>query len=130
MPIPPTFAATLIRTRPLSPSVRELVFERDDGASFVFEPGQWVNLVLPHDEGELRRAYSIASRPDGASRFELAVTHVRGGPGSSFLHDLAAGSKLSVVGPKASSVAESRPEAAAPRRSSSRPARASRRCEA
>ena len=100
MPLPPTFEATLVRTRPLTPSVRELVFERKDGAPFAFEPGQWVNLVLPRAEGELRRAYSIASRPNGTPRFELAITHVQGGPGSSFLHDLRPGTQLEISGPQ------------------------------
>jgi ferredoxin-NADP reductase len=100
MPPPPTFAASLIRARALSPNVRELVLERADQAPFAFEAGQWVNLVLPRADGELRRAYSIASRPDGTPRFELAVTHVRGGPGSSFLHALEPGAKLDVVGPQ------------------------------
>jgi ferredoxin-NADP reductase len=72
-----------------------------DRAPFRFEAGQWVNLVLPKSEGgELRRAYSIASPPTGDPRFELAVTRVRGGPGSTFLHALAPGARLSVQGPQ------------------------------
>lgn len=101
MPLPPTFSAKLVSARLLSPSVRELVLEREDGAPFVFEAGQWVNLVLPGlADGALRRAYSIASAPTGTSRFELAVTRVRGGPGSTFLHELAVGASLEVVGPQ------------------------------
>jgi len=100
MPVPPTFEARLASARVLSPSVRELCFERRDGAPMAFEAGQWVNLVLPLPTGELRRAYSIASRPDGTPRFELAVTHVRGGVGSSYLHELAVGSALQAVGPQ------------------------------
>jgi CDP-4-dehydro-6-deoxyglucose reductase len=103
MPVPETFDARLAEARPLSPSVRGLVFERVDGAPFVFEAGQWVSLVLPLPEGELRRAYSIASAPDGTARFELAVTHVSKGPGSSLLHTLAPGTTaatLRTVGPQ------------------------------
>jgi CDP-4-dehydro-6-deoxyglucose reductase len=100
VPLPPTFDARLVRARPLSSSVRELVFERADGAPFVFDPGQWVSLVLPLPEGELRRAYSIASAPDGSPRFELAVTHVRTGPGSTYLHTLEPGATLRAVGPQ------------------------------
>jgi CDP-4-dehydro-6-deoxyglucose reductase len=100
MAVPETFDARLVRARPLSPSVRELVFERVDGAPFVFEAGQWVSLVLPLPEGELRRAYSIASAPDGTPRFDLTVTHVSKGPGSSFLHSLASGTTLRTVGPQ------------------------------
>jgi ferredoxin-NADP reductase len=98
--VPPTFDARLIDARALSPSVRELRFERLDGAPFAFEAGQWVNLVLPLPEGELRRAYSIASHPDGSPRFELAVTHVKSGPGSSYLHTIQPGAVLQAVGPQ------------------------------
>jgi CDP-4-dehydro-6-deoxyglucose reductase, E3 len=98
--VPPTFDARLIEARTLSPSVRELRFERVDGAPFAFEAGQWVNLVLPLPEGELRRAYSIASHPDGSPRFELAVTHVKSGPGSSHLHAIQPGTVLKAVGPQ------------------------------
>lgn len=94
------FEARLVAARLLTPSVRELVFERADERPFPFEPGQWVNLVLPLPGGEVKRAYSIASPPeDGARRFELAVTRVQGGPGSQFLHELPEGAVLRAIGP-------------------------------
>ena len=100
MALPPTFDARLVRARMLSPLVRELVFARADGEPLGFEAGQWVSLLLPLPEGELRRSYSIASRPDGTPNFEVAVTHVEGGPGSTYLHALAPGAELQVVGPQ------------------------------
>ncbi|MEO6417933.1 MAG: FAD-dependent oxidoreductase [Polyangiaceae bacterium] len=100
MALPPTLEIRLIEKRQLTPAVRELTFERTDGATFQFEAGQWVSLILPHPEGELRRAYSIASPPFGSPRFEVAITHVAGGPGSTFLHDLAIGSTLTAIGPQ------------------------------
>jgi ferredoxin-NADP reductase len=93
------FDARLIASRPLSPGVRELVFERADARPLVFEAGQWVNLVLPLPSGEIRRAYSIASPPDGSGRFEIAVTRVSGGPGSQYLHELREGEMLHAIGP-------------------------------
>jgi ferredoxin-NADP reductase len=94
------FDARLVAARPLAPAVRELCFERADGEPFRFEPGQWVNLVLPLEGGEVKRAYSIASPPeDGARRFELAVTRVSGGAGSQFLHALPVGALLRAIGP-------------------------------
>jgi ferredoxin-NADP reductase len=98
MPVPPTFEARLVAARMLSPSVRELTFEREDGEPFVFQPGQWVNVFLPFDD--LKRSYSIASAPSSAPRFDLAVTHVRGGPVSSRLHELELGTRLRFVGPQ------------------------------
>jgi ferredoxin-NADP reductase len=89
----------------LTPTVRELTFERVDGAPLTFEAGQWVNLHLrvpatAAAEGELKRAYSIASAPDGTGRFQLAVTRVDGGPGSTALHGLEIGATVSAVGPQ------------------------------
>lgn len=102
MPPPPTFDVRLARARMLSPNVRELGFERLDpsGAAFAFTAGQWVSLVLPLAEGEARRAYSIASAPDGTPTFEVAITKVAGGPGSTYLHELPLGSTLRVIGPQ------------------------------
>ncbi len=100
MPPPPTFDARLVRSRMLTPFVRELSFERADGAPFEFVAGQWVSLVLPLAEGEARRAYSVASPPDGTSGFSLAVTKVEGGPGSTYLHELPIGTVIRTIGPQ------------------------------
>jgi len=100
MSVPPTFDVRVARAGPLSPSVRGLVLERVDGAPFVFEAGQWVSLVVPTADGDLRRAYSIASPPDGSSRFEIAVTRVVSGPGSTYLHAVQPGVVLPAVGPQ------------------------------
>ena len=100
MPPPPTFDARLSGARMLSPIVRELTFERVDGAPFPFQAGQWASLVLPLPEGEARRAYSIASPPDGSPRFAIAVTRVEGGGGSTYLHTLPEGSVVRAIGPQ------------------------------
>ncbi|MGH7438851.1 MAG: FAD-binding oxidoreductase, partial [Polyangiaceae bacterium] len=82
------FDARLVRCGPLSPSVRELVFERVDGRPLAFEPGQWVSARLPvtvGDQESIKRSYSIASEPGDTPRFELALTRVKDGPGSAWL---------------------------------------------
>jgi CDP-4-dehydro-6-deoxyglucose reductase, E3 len=84
----------------LSQNVRELGFDRVDGVRFDFLAGQWVSLILPLADGEGRRAYSIASPPDGSPGFATAVTKVEGGPGSTYLHDLAEGSVIRAIGPQ------------------------------
>lgn len=93
MPPPPWFVARLVAARALAPSVRELAFEREDGP-LPFAPGQWVNVEVPTAAGPIVRAYSIASAPDGSSRYELAVTRVAGGPVSNALHSLAPGATV------------------------------------
>jgi ferredoxin-NADP reductase len=100
MPIrPENFDARVVTSRLLAPAVREIVLERTDDKPFAFEPGQWLNLMLELPDGELKRAYSIASEPTGSSRFEIAVTRVTGGPGSIFLHDLPQSAVLRAIGP-------------------------------
>lgn len=100
MPRAEPFDIRLVASRALAPGVRELHFERVDGAAMEFEPGQWVNLLFSKaDEPELKRAYSIASPPDGTSGFRLAVTLVPGGPASSRLHALREGETLRAIGP-------------------------------
>ncbi|MGD0527539.1 MAG: FAD-dependent oxidoreductase [Polyangiaceae bacterium] len=103
MPLPPPFDARVASARMLTPGVRELTFERVDGRAMEFEPGQWVNILLPitvGDAAETKRSYSIASPPDGTPRFAVAVTRVQGGPGSTFLHAVAPGTTLGFVGPQ------------------------------
>lgn len=85
----------------LSPTVRELSFERESGSEpFVFQAGQWISLVLSLSEGEARRAYSIASAPSESAGFDLAITRVEGGAGSTYLHALPVGSTLQAIGPQ------------------------------
>jgi CDP-4-dehydro-6-deoxyglucose reductase len=95
-----TFDIEILSTKVLAPSVKAFVFSRLDGKEVVYQPGQWVNLVLPVSTGEIRRAYSIASAPDGTATFEVAVTEVTGGPGSGYLCGLEPGAKLSAIGPQ------------------------------
>lgn len=100
MPPPPTVRARLVRSRALTDAVRELTFERVDGAPLVFEAGQWTQVVVPFEATPIRRSYSIASAPDGTPRFDLAITHVEGGPVSTHLHALATDSELDFQGPQ------------------------------
>ena len=99
MSLPPQFRARLDAARELAPGVRELTFARVDGAPLEYEAGQWVNLLMPIGDEVLKRSYSIASAPSGTARFEVAVTRVEGGPGSTYLHALELGSELEVHGP-------------------------------
>ncbi len=98
-----TFSTRLVESRPMTSRVQHLVFERVDGQPFAFESGQWVSVVLPIDDAKgrpLRRSYSIASPPNGSPRFELVVTHVENGPGSTFLTQASVGTELDMKGPQ------------------------------
>src|SRR5579864_331899 len=103
MPPPPSFSGRLVRARALSPSVRELSFERTDGRPMSFEPGQWVNVTVPggSEPGtEIKRSYSLASPPDGSPNFDIAVTRVQAGPVSTWLHAVELGAVLPFSGPQ------------------------------
>ena len=98
-----TFSTRLVESKAMSERVRHLAFERVDGQPFRFTSGQWVSVILPLDDEKgrpLRRPYSIASVPDGSPRFELIVTQVEGGPGSTFLNHASIGTLLDVKGPQ------------------------------
>ncbi len=107
MAVPPTFEARIARARMLSPQVREIALERSE--PLVFEAGQWVTLMLAQAQGApnvtvegepLKRSYSIASPPDGSGTFEVTITRVVGGPGSTYLHAAPVGTALTVMGPQ------------------------------
>jgi CDP-4-dehydro-6-deoxyglucose reductase, E3 len=99
------FGVVLRKSELLAPGVRQFTFERTDGADMQFAPGQWVNLLFPVQAegpgaaGELKRAYSVASAPNLGAMFQLAVTHVEGGPGSTYLHNMPVGGELRALGP-------------------------------
>lgn len=79
----------------LSSDVRALTL--DPGEGFTFTPGQWVSLKIPRAEGDpLPRSYSIASAPRADGCFDLAVTRVEGGPGSTWLHTAQPGATLAM----------------------------------
>jgi CDP-4-dehydro-6-deoxyglucose reductase len=83
----------VVAARALTHNVRELTL--DAGADFRFVAGQWVSLRIALDNGEfVSRSYSIASAPRADGRFEIAVTRVEGGPGSTALHALDVGATL------------------------------------
>jgi CDP-4-dehydro-6-deoxyglucose reductase, E3 len=94
------YTATLVAAQPLSPRVRSLRFALSC-ERFDFSPGQFVSFVVPLPElgQDNVRSYSVASYPDGSNLVEIAVTHVRGGPGSTWLHGLAPGAEVNLSGP-------------------------------
>ena len=73
-----------------------------DGQPFEYLAGQWVDVFVDTPDGGVKRAYSIASAPGraGQGAFELAVTHVEGGPASTVLHALPVGARLDVSAPQ------------------------------
>jgi len=95
-----TFSAKLTRSEPLSEFTKHLEFEMAGVARFGFVPGQWLSMKTLSPEGEeITRAYSIASPPNGDSRFALCLNRVQDGFMSNFLCDMKEGDEIACQGP-------------------------------
>lgn len=90
------FTATLIHSREIAPEVRHFVFEVPE--RLVFVPGQFLLLWAPIGGAIVKRAYSIASPPDG-NRFALCLNRVQEGLFSPYLFDLRPGDTVQLRGP-------------------------------
>jgi CDP-4-dehydro-6-deoxyglucose reductase len=81
----------------LSPGVLGLTLRLPAIEPFHWEPGQYVDLIMPDGQ---RRAYSVATRPSGAPRIELHIARVENGHVSGALFEGAApGQLLAIEGP-------------------------------
>src|SRR5512141_670245 len=92
------FRATLIETVEIAPEVRHFVFEAEGQERLEYRGGQFLMLYTEVDGKPARRAYSIASVPDG-SRFELCLNRVREGLVSPRLFALRPGGSMHWKGP-------------------------------
>lgn len=96
---PPLLTWKVQSRKNFTQDVFELVLERPEG--FSFKGGQYLSIVVPGagpGGRNLRRAYSIASPPE-AKGIELCIKLVEGGPGTTYLNTLKAGSELQAQGP-------------------------------
>jgi CDP-4-dehydro-6-deoxyglucose reductase, E3 len=85
------------RLEPLSHDVLGLFLRLPAAEPFVFQAGQYVDIMLP---GGHRRSYSIASPPHASRPLELHVRHVAGGEFSDrLLRENKAGALLAIEGP-------------------------------
>jgi NAD(P)H-flavin reductase len=66
---------------------------------FYFQPGQFMSVFAEKEGKSISRPYSIASSPEEKERLELVIKVVEGGFMSNYLHTVAPGTKLKVIGP-------------------------------
>lgn len=92
------FRAKLIEAVEIAPEVRHFVFEAQGLERFAYAAGQFVMLYKDLEGKLAKRAYSIASAPDG-KRFELCLNKVREGLVSPFLFELRPGDEVEWKGP-------------------------------
>ncbi len=95
-------AARVVAATSVGPETRLLDLEMADGLPLGFTGGQYIivdsKLVLPNGKAA-KRAYSILSEDKDQFHFQLAVKRILDGPGSEFMHRVAAGTELSFSGP-------------------------------
>jgi CDP-4-dehydro-6-deoxyglucose reductase len=85
------------RAVPLSHDVMGLFLRLPIAEDFIFEAGQYIDILLP---GGRRRSFSIASPPHDARPLELHIRRVAGGEFTDRLfHDDSRSSLLSIEGP-------------------------------
>ena len=93
------YRARLARVETLTDTTKHFEFEVLGPKPFSFTAGQFLSLYLQRDGGEDNRAYSIASAPRDANRFDLCLNRVPGGFFSNYLCDLTTGTTVEFEGP-------------------------------
>jgi ferredoxin-NADP reductase len=98
------FPLRLIGSRMIAPSVRHLVFARDDGQPLDFIPGQFIQVHFTYPDGTAtKRSYSLATIHDHAlgpgEAVEIAVSYVPGGAATALFTALDEGQQIQASGP-------------------------------
>ena len=98
------FPLRLVGSRMLAPSVRHLVFARDDGQPLDFVPGQFIQVHFNYPDGTAtKRSYSLATMHDHAlgpgDTVEIAVSYVAGGAATALFTALDEGQQIQASGP-------------------------------
>jgi ferredoxin-NADP reductase len=94
--------ATVTGVEPLGPDTRLLQLALVADEPLGFAGGQYIivdtGLVTPTGKA-VKRAYSILSAEEDQRAFTLASKRIPGGPGSGYMHELAAGTEIKFSGP-------------------------------
>lgn len=98
------FPLRLVGSRMLAPSVRHLVFARDDGQPLDFIPGQFIQVHFQYpDSTPTKRSYSLATIHDHAlgpgEAVEIAVSYVPGGAATALFQAMDEGQQIMASGP-------------------------------
>lgn len=95
---PIRFKSKLLSIEEINHKLRYLRFGSPD--NFSFKPGQYVLANIPTESGKtLKRQYSLANPPGTKGYFELIITLVDDGPGSSYFFGLNEGDEVDFMGP-------------------------------
>ncbi len=93
------FSATVESVRKLTYDIKETHLRLNEPQEILQRPGQYVQIQALSDEGPMFRAYSISSPAHDSNIVELIVRIIPGGIGSTYLHNLKVGDKVTFTGP-------------------------------
>jgi len=95
-----TFEIEFVWEKKITPDISHLAFRvRGQSGPFIFEPGQFITLLLGEGSELKRRSYSIATIPGEGDGIEMVVSRVPGGFASEILFNLKPGQILKALGP-------------------------------
>lgn len=92
------FNLILKSSEEIAPQVRHFVFEREDGQSFTFIPGQFINLHFEYLGDMVQRSYSLANTP-GDTTLAMALSYITSGKASEHLFHMKKGDVIQASGP-------------------------------
>ena len=95
----PSSVAVLERIVQYTADTRSLFLRPVNGQRMLFQPGQFLSLLLPVDGEILTRPYSIASYPEDGDLLEICLNEVPGGKVSHYLFSLAISAQINFTGP-------------------------------
>ena len=92
------FTGTVSRIESLTPTIKGVWIQLDQGSTFEFQAGQYVNMQFPGEIGS--RPFSLANAPDSGNEIELNIRIVPGGLATRYVHEqLQLGERVTISGP-------------------------------
>jgi 3-ketosteroid 9alpha-monooxygenase subunit B len=91
---------TVRAVAPETPDACSVVLEPPPGVDFSYQPGQFLTLRLPTENGLVGRCYSLCSSPHVDDELRIAVKRVRAGIASNWINDaLRVGAEIECLPP-------------------------------
>ena len=95
------FESKILSVKQLTKDTKHLTISVPD--NFDFYPGQFISLITNKNGNEIRRPYSIASKP-AKNSIELCIKILRKGLITPIIDNLKIGDKINIIGPMGSFV--------------------------
>jgi len=90
------FESEILKINQITDSVKHITISTPD--EFEFYPGQFISLLIKNGEKDVRRPYSIASKPSKKT-LELCIKIIPGGEFTPLINNLNEGDKINILGP-------------------------------